>query len=135
MDTLAEDCDLTLKMLMRGWQIAYEPTAIAWVETPSRLLDLLKQAGIEAYPALVQAAPQGRIDPEFPVPGWFDHMIAALPAAGLALTADDPVAGGYLFVDPTQTRGGAGWLHPADQDHLPALAPESGQRKAEEWTR
>ncbi len=42
-DTFAEDCDLTLKMLMRGWQIAYEPTAIAWVETPSRLLDLLKQ--------------------------------------------------------------------------------------------
>lgn len=42
-DTFAEDCDLTLKLLMRGWQIAYEPSAIAWVETPSRLLDLLKQ--------------------------------------------------------------------------------------------
>ena len=42
-DTFAEDCDLTLKMLMHGWHIAYEPNAIAWVETPSRLLDLLKQ--------------------------------------------------------------------------------------------
>lgn len=42
-DTFAEDCDLTLKILMRGWHIAYEPSAIAWVETPSRLLDLLKQ--------------------------------------------------------------------------------------------
>jgi len=42
-DTFAEDCDLTLKMLMRGWHIAYEPKAVAWVETPSRLLDLLKQ--------------------------------------------------------------------------------------------
>jgi poly-beta-1,6 N-acetyl-D-glucosamine synthase len=42
-DTFAEDCDLTLKILMRGWHIAYEPTAIAWVETPSGLLDLLKQ--------------------------------------------------------------------------------------------
>ena len=42
-DTFAEDCDLTLKLLMRGWHIAYEPEAIAWVETPSRLLDLLKQ--------------------------------------------------------------------------------------------
>ncbi len=42
-DTFAEDCDLTLKMLVRGWHIAYEPTAVAWVETPSRLLDLLKQ--------------------------------------------------------------------------------------------
>ena len=42
-DTFAEDCDLTLKMLMRGWQIAYEPAAVAWVETPSQLLNLLKQ--------------------------------------------------------------------------------------------
>lgn len=42
-DTFAEDCDLTLKLLMRGWHIAYEPNAIAWVETPSRLLDLIKQ--------------------------------------------------------------------------------------------
>ncbi|AGX86478.1 glycosyltransferase family 2 protein [Candidatus Symbiobacter mobilis] len=42
-DTFAEDCDLTLKMLMRGWHIAYEPNAIAWVESPSRLLDLIKQ--------------------------------------------------------------------------------------------
>jgi len=42
-DTFAEDCDLTLKLLMRGWHIEYEPAAIAWVETPSRLQDLLKQ--------------------------------------------------------------------------------------------
>lgn len=42
-DTFAEDCDLTLKILMKGWHIAYEPTAISWVETPSRLLNLLKQ--------------------------------------------------------------------------------------------
>jgi poly-beta-1,6-N-acetyl-D-glucosamine synthase len=42
-DTFAEDCDLTLKLLVKGWHIAYEPTAVAWVETPSRLLDLLKQ--------------------------------------------------------------------------------------------
>lgn len=42
-DTFAEDCDLTLKILVRGWHIAYESSAVAWVETPSRLLDLLKQ--------------------------------------------------------------------------------------------
>lgn len=42
-DTFAEDCDLTLKLLMQGWHIAYEPSAVAWVETPSRLLNLLKQ--------------------------------------------------------------------------------------------
>ncbi|HEX8989405.1 MAG TPA: glycosyltransferase family 2 protein [Rhodocyclaceae bacterium] len=42
-DTFAEDCDLTLKILLQGWHVGYEPQAIGWVETPSRLLDLLKQ--------------------------------------------------------------------------------------------
>jgi biofilm PGA synthesis N-glycosyltransferase PgaC len=42
-DTFAEDCDLTLKLLMIGWHIVYEPSAVAWVETPSGWLNLLKQ--------------------------------------------------------------------------------------------
>jgi poly-beta-1,6-N-acetyl-D-glucosamine synthase len=42
-DTYAEDCDTTLKLLLRGWHIRYEPAATAWVETPSRGLDLIKQ--------------------------------------------------------------------------------------------
>jgi poly-beta-1,6 N-acetyl-D-glucosamine synthase len=42
-DTFAEDCDTTLKLLLQGWHISYEPSAIAWVETPSRMLDLIKQ--------------------------------------------------------------------------------------------
>lgn len=42
-DTFAEDCDLTLKLIFEGWHIIYEPKAIAWVETPSHMIDLLKQ--------------------------------------------------------------------------------------------
>jgi cellulose synthase/poly-beta-1,6-N-acetylglucosamine synthase-like glycosyltransferase len=42
-DTFAEDCDLTLKLLCDGWQIHYEPDAIAYTEAPEKLLDLLKQ--------------------------------------------------------------------------------------------
>jgi biofilm PGA synthesis N-glycosyltransferase PgaC len=42
-DTFAEDCDLTLKLLLRGWQVKYEPGAIAYTEAPEKLLDLLKQ--------------------------------------------------------------------------------------------
>ena len=42
-DTYAEDCDLTLKILFSGWRIVYEPTAIAYVESPAKLLDLLQQ--------------------------------------------------------------------------------------------
>ena len=41
--TFAEDCDLTLKLLLDGWHIVYESSAVAWVETPSSLLNLLKQ--------------------------------------------------------------------------------------------
>jgi biofilm PGA synthesis N-glycosyltransferase PgaC len=42
-DTFAEDCDLTLRLLIQGWQIRYEPGAIAYTEAPEKLLDLLKQ--------------------------------------------------------------------------------------------
>jgi poly-beta-1,6 N-acetyl-D-glucosamine synthase len=42
-DTFAEDCDLTLKLLVAGWQIHYEPRAVAMTEAPEKLLQLLKQ--------------------------------------------------------------------------------------------
>jgi poly-beta-1,6 N-acetyl-D-glucosamine synthase len=42
-DTFAEDCDLTLKLLLQGWKIQYEPGSIAYTEAPEALLDLLKQ--------------------------------------------------------------------------------------------
>jgi poly-beta-1,6-N-acetyl-D-glucosamine synthase len=42
-DTFAEDRDVTLKLLARGWSVTYEPQAKAWAESPSRWLDLLGQ--------------------------------------------------------------------------------------------
>ncbi|MFQ5698716.1 MAG: glycosyltransferase [Myxococcota bacterium] len=42
-DTFAEDCDLTLRLLARGWQVRYQPLAVAHTEAPEGLLDLLKQ--------------------------------------------------------------------------------------------
>ncbi|PYS03230.1 MAG: glycosyl transferase, partial [Acidobacteria bacterium] len=33
-DTYAEDCELTLRILMAGWKIQYEEKAIAWTEAP-----------------------------------------------------------------------------------------------------
>ena len=42
-DTYAEDCDITLKIIRMGWHVEYEPLSIAWVESPNKLLDLLKQ--------------------------------------------------------------------------------------------
>ncbi|HSN85968.1 MAG TPA: DUF3857 and transglutaminase domain-containing protein [Thermoanaerobaculia bacterium] len=79
------------------------------------LVDLLREAGIEAYPALIFSARSDRIDPDFPSPFQFNHMIVAVRAAGIA-QAGDPVAEGLLFVDPTDTTGAIGWLHPGVQD-------------------
>jgi len=42
-DTFAEDADLTLRLLRRGWRIVYEDQAIAYTEAPEKLRDLLKQ--------------------------------------------------------------------------------------------
>jgi len=42
-DTFAEDCDLSLKLLMDGWKICYEPRAIARTEAPEDLVPLIKQ--------------------------------------------------------------------------------------------
>lgn len=42
-DTFAEDADLTLKILAKGWKIYYEPRAISFTEAPSSFQQLLKQ--------------------------------------------------------------------------------------------
>ncbi len=42
-DTFAEDCDVTVKLVMKGWRVKYEPGAVSYTEAPEGLLDLLKQ--------------------------------------------------------------------------------------------
>ncbi len=42
-DTYAEDCDLTLKLLLEGFKVVYERRCVALTEAPEDLLDLLKQ--------------------------------------------------------------------------------------------
>jgi hypothetical protein len=90
------------------------------------LVDLLREAGIEAWPALLRAGAGNRVDREFPAPNEFNHAIVAVSAAGLGLGEEDPVAGGYLFLDATQTWGGLSWLQPAAQDQ-DALVIRDGQ--------
>lgn len=80
------------------------------------LIDMLREAGIEAWPVLVLSEGEDRVDREFPSPYQFNHLIAAVSAEGLGLSEADPVASGYLFVDPTQPVGALSWLHPSTQD-------------------
>jgi cellulose synthase/poly-beta-1,6-N-acetylglucosamine synthase-like glycosyltransferase len=42
-DTFAEDADVTLKILSKGWKIIYEPNAVAYTEAPASIYQLLKQ--------------------------------------------------------------------------------------------
>jgi len=42
-DTFAEDCDVTLKLIAKGYKIDFESNAIAYTEAPENLLDLIKQ--------------------------------------------------------------------------------------------
>ena len=42
-DTFAEDCDITIKILTRGWKIQYEPYAITWTEAPETIRDFFRQ--------------------------------------------------------------------------------------------
>jgi hypothetical protein len=88
------------------------------------LVEMLRAAGLEAYPALVHLGSEDRIDAEFPSPFQFNHVIVAVAASGVA-SSDDPVAGGYLFVDPTQAGASIRWLQPAVQDQ-DALVVRSG---------
>jgi cellulose synthase/poly-beta-1,6-N-acetylglucosamine synthase-like glycosyltransferase len=42
-DTFAEDCDVTLKLITKGYEIEFESDAVSYTEAPEDLLDLLKQ--------------------------------------------------------------------------------------------
>lgn len=43
LDTVVEDQDLTLALLTRGWQIAYDPNAKAYTETPDTVQQFFRQ--------------------------------------------------------------------------------------------
>jgi hypothetical protein len=89
------------------------------------LIDLLREAGVEAWPVMILSAERERVDRDFPAP-QFNHAIVAVAADGLGLAPEDPVAGGYLFLDATQTQGGLAWLHPGAQGQE-ALIVRGGQ--------
>ncbi len=42
-DTFAEDCDLTLRLMLAGYRIKYEPRCVAWTEAPEQYHALFKQ--------------------------------------------------------------------------------------------
>lgn len=96
--------------LGRGWGDCKDKSML--------LVEMLEVAGIEAYPALVLSDRGERIDRESPSPSQFNHAIVAVPLEGqeLEVAETDPVAGGFLFLDPTDEDGTSHWLSPPVQD-------------------
>ncbi len=92
------------------------------------LIDLLREAGLQAWPAIIRLAPRGRIEPELPSPHHFNHLIVAVEAEGLQLGDEAPIADGLLFIDPTQQIGGATWLHAGVQDQLALVVDDESSR-------
>lgn len=88
------------------------------------LVDLLGAVGIEGRVALVRASRASDVDAAFPAPDQFNHLVVALPAAVLA----DPSLGarGWVFVDPTQSRGGLDWLPPWLAGHQALVITPAG---------
>jgi cellulose synthase/poly-beta-1,6-N-acetylglucosamine synthase-like glycosyltransferase/peptidoglycan/xylan/chitin deacetylase (PgdA/CDA1 family) len=69
--TLAEDTDFTMAVIRAGWQVVYEPAAVAWTEAPATLRQLWRQRYRWCYgtmqamwkhrQALVQRGAAGRL--------------------------------------------------------------------------
>jgi hypothetical protein len=104
-------------VLTRGWGDCKDKALL--------LVEMLRAAGVEAYPALIHLGPEDRIDADFPSPFQFNHVIVAVAAKGVAVS-DDPVAGGFLFVDPTQKGASIRWLQPAAQDQDALVVRSAG---------
>ncbi|MBN1173531.1 MAG: glycosyltransferase [Micromonosporaceae bacterium] len=69
--TLAEDTDLTMSIIRAGWQVVYEPAAVAWTEAPATLRQLWRQRYRWSYGTLqvlwkhrrsmIERGPAGRL--------------------------------------------------------------------------
>jgi len=92
------------KTLDRGWGDCKDKSEL--------LLSLLERVGIPGHLALVRAGRGERIERDFPTPYQFNHAVVALPAEAAGAVEKDPVADGFLFIDPTVERGAVQWLSP-----------------------
>jgi hypothetical protein len=90
------------------------------------LVDLLAAVGIDARVALVRASESGDVDADFPAPDQFNHLVVALPAGTVADPASAAAPAGWVFVDPTQGRGGLDWLHPWLAGHRALVVTPAG---------
>lgn len=80
------------------------------------LLAMLRVLGVDAYPALLQPAPEPDVDRELPSLAQFSHMILAVPNAD----------GSYTWFDPSNPFVPFGELSPRHQGRTALLITSSG---------
>lgn len=80
------------------------------------LLAMLRVLGVDAYPALLQPAPEPDVDREFPSLAQFSHMILAVPNAD----------GSYTWFDPSNPFVPFGELSPRNEGRTAFLITSAG---------
>jgi hypothetical protein len=112
---------------------AYRPHASAQVfknrygdckDKATLLLTMLREAGIESFPVMVDTRVDGRVLRELASPSQFNHVILAIPVApttDLPATIEHPTLGRLLLFDPTDDLTPLGDLPWTDQGTLGLL--------------
>ena len=94
------------------------------------MMTMLREAGIDSYPILVNSRDNGSVSPSFPSPGQFNHVILGIPvddASGFAAVTNHPTLGKLLVFDPTDEQTPVGDLPWSDQGTRGLLVhPEQG---------
>ncbi|MCZ6600322.1 MAG: DUF3857 and transglutaminase domain-containing protein [Acidobacteria bacterium] len=114
------------------------------------MMTMLREAGIESHPILVNTRDNGQVYSPFPSPGQFNHVILGIPLPAdseFLATVTHPELGALLMFDPTDEQTPLGDLPWTDQGtkgllvhpelgsllELPVLAARSNLAERE-WT-
>jgi tetratricopeptide (TPR) repeat protein len=119
---VAQECRYVAIQLGQG---AFQPHAASEVmrnrygdckDKVTLLLTMLRAIGVDAYPALIQPAPEQDVDRDLPSLAQFSHMILAIPNAD----------GSYMWFDPSNTFVPFGELSSRNQGRTAFLITPSG---------
>ena len=125
-DMLTEDMDITWKLQLRGWDVRFEPRALAWILMPETIRGLWKQrlrwamGGLQIIAKYKGIIRNWRNYPVWPL--FFEHVLSVVWACSvcivLAAYCVDLLEGMYLWL----FLGGAGTT--AAVSSMTALLPE-----------
>jgi len=94
------------------------------------MMTMLREAGIESHPILVNTRDSGQVYSPFPSPGQFNHVVLGIPLPAdseFLATATHPELGALLVFDPTDEQTPLGDLPWTDQGTSGLLVhPELG---------